>query len=184
MVTVIGVLNLLSGVIIIGFFDLTFSKQLPAWVYFFFAFTTFMGQTFDAIDGKHARNTGRSSPLGQLMDHGCDAFSNSFIIIMIAQSHTMRGSVELVMLQALVQVCCLINYLIKLSFFVLTWEEHHTGVLCTHIDNVGVTEFQFVAMAILMTPIFIGQFFSETTFPLLNMEISITDCIVYIVAIL
>ena len=27
-------------------------------------------QTFDAVDGKQARRTGASSPLGELMDHG------------------------------------------------------------------------------------------------------------------
>ena len=35
----------------------------------------FVNQTLDAMDGKHARNTKRASPLGQLMDHGCDAVS-------------------------------------------------------------------------------------------------------------
>ncbi len=29
----------------------------------------------DAIDGKQARRTGSSSPLGELFDHGCDALS-------------------------------------------------------------------------------------------------------------
>lgn len=33
--------------------------------------------TLDAIDGKHARNTGNSSPLGELFDHGCDALSST-----------------------------------------------------------------------------------------------------------
>lgn len=32
-------------------------------------------QTLDAIDGKQARRTNTSSPLGQLFDHGCDSFS-------------------------------------------------------------------------------------------------------------
>lgn len=29
----------------------------------------------DAIDGKQARRTGTSSPLGELFDHGCDAIN-------------------------------------------------------------------------------------------------------------
>jgi len=37
------------------------------------ALLCFAGQTLDAIDGKHARNTGQSSPLGEYWDHGCDA---------------------------------------------------------------------------------------------------------------
>jgi hypothetical protein len=33
-------------------------------------------QTLDAIDGKQARRTGTSSPMGELFDHGCDSVSN------------------------------------------------------------------------------------------------------------
>lgn len=29
----------------------------------------------DSIDGKQARRTGTSSPLGELFDHGCDAIN-------------------------------------------------------------------------------------------------------------
>jgi phosphatidylglycerophosphate synthase len=32
----------------------------------------------DALDGKHARNTGRASPMGQLIDHGLDCISYAF----------------------------------------------------------------------------------------------------------
>ena len=34
-----------------------------------------MYQTLDAIDGKQARRTNSSSPLGELFDHGCDSLS-------------------------------------------------------------------------------------------------------------
>ena len=36
----------------------------------------FVYQHMDAVDGKQARRTGASSPLGQLFDHGCDCFVN------------------------------------------------------------------------------------------------------------
>jgi len=32
-------------------------------------------QSLDAIDGKQARRTGTSNPLGELFDHGCDSIS-------------------------------------------------------------------------------------------------------------
>jgi phosphatidylglycerophosphate synthase len=35
-------------------------------------FSFFCYQTFDAMDGKHARNTKQSTPLGSLVDHGFD----------------------------------------------------------------------------------------------------------------
>jgi phosphatidylglycerophosphate synthase len=57
------------------FYDMTMTEKLPEWTYLFVAFGIFAFQTLDAIDGKQARRTGSSSPLGQLFDHGCDAIS-------------------------------------------------------------------------------------------------------------
>ena len=76
MVTVTGLFCQFLSIIYIAFHDLTFSQQLPGYVYIFCAFMLFMAQTLDAIDGKHARNTKRYSSLGQLMDHGCDSMNN------------------------------------------------------------------------------------------------------------
>ena len=36
----------------------------------------FVYQHMDAVDGKQARRTGNSSPLGLLFDHGCDALGS------------------------------------------------------------------------------------------------------------
>lgn len=47
--------------------------NVPAWCSLLFAVALFLYQTLDAIDGKQARRTNSSSPLGQLFDHGCDA---------------------------------------------------------------------------------------------------------------
>ena len=40
----------------------------PRWVYFVWAICLFAYQSLDAIDGKQARRTGSSSPLGELFD--------------------------------------------------------------------------------------------------------------------
>lgn len=40
---------------------------------------TFVYQTLDNIDGKQARRTGTSSPLGMLFDHGLDALCSIFL---------------------------------------------------------------------------------------------------------
>lgn len=79
-------------------------------MYILFSLCIFLGQTFDAIDGKHARNTKRQGPLGQLMDHGCDAITNSCIAIYIAQSFSLGNSISsIVMLQSVVHVSKLNN---------------------------------------------------------------------------
>lgn len=47
----------------------TLTEAAPSWVYLVYAWTLFMYQTLDAIDGKQARRTGSSSPLGQAGDN-------------------------------------------------------------------------------------------------------------------
>jgi phosphatidylglycerophosphate synthase len=47
--------------------------------------------TLDAVDGKQARKTKSSSPLGQLFDHGCDSFSTTFTILGLAQAAKLDG---------------------------------------------------------------------------------------------
>ncbi|KAI3807644.1 hypothetical protein L1987_23577 [Smallanthus sonchifolius] len=56
-----------------------YSPQLdsppPRWVHFAHGLLLFLYQTFDSVDGKQARRTNSSSPLGELFDHGCDALA-------------------------------------------------------------------------------------------------------------
>jgi len=167
MVTAIGLIFQIFGIFLIMFYDFSMSKPLPYWMHVFMAFCLFMYQTLDAIDGKHARNTNRSSPVGQLMDHGCDAFSNSFLIIMVLQSHRLGGNIYTIAVQILVQ----------LTFYVVQWHEYYTGYLLTHINNMGVTEFQFIGMAIIMIPVFLGNV-SETK--LFNGMVSVSELLVYL----
>jgi len=52
--------------------------------YIYLSISLFTYQTLDAIDGKHARNTKNSSPLGQLFDHGCDAIIITILFATVA----------------------------------------------------------------------------------------------------
>ncbi len=56
--------------LIMLYYDQTFTQTLPSWVYYITALFQLIYQTMDAVDGKHARQTKSSSPLGQLIDHG------------------------------------------------------------------------------------------------------------------
>ena len=53
--------------------ELTFAA--PGWCYAAFAACMFLYQTFDGCDGKQARRTKSGSPLGEVIDHGCDALA-------------------------------------------------------------------------------------------------------------
>ena len=147
MVTLTGSFCHLFGVFIIVFYDYTLSKELPNYVYFIFALMLFLGQTFDAIDGKHARNTNRSSSLGQLMDHGCDAMDNFTFCIMICQSHLLGPMIS-----------CFVEIGIQQNYYAYTLEENFTGVIRTNTNDFGVTEIQFLSMILCLFPIFDRHF--------------------------
>ena len=54
-------------------------QEVPSCIYLLLGFNLYMYQTFDGIDGRHARRIKASSPLGMLFDHGCDAYSFSMM---------------------------------------------------------------------------------------------------------
>lgn len=45
-------------------------KGVGRWIFLSWAVGLFLYQSLDAIDGKQARRTGTSSPLGEMFDHG------------------------------------------------------------------------------------------------------------------
>lgn len=74
-VTLLGLICLAGSYSTMLYYDMTMTQYLPRWTYLAVALGIFLFQTLDAIDGKQARRTNSSSPLGQLFDHGCDAVS-------------------------------------------------------------------------------------------------------------
>ncbi|GAA6005227.1 hypothetical protein JCM11491_002627 [Sporobolomyces phaffii] len=91
----------------------------PNWVYWSFAIGLFAYQSLDAIDGKQARRTGTSGPLGELFDHGCDAINTTLGAILAASALNLGLSWWTV--ASLVATNC--------NFYLSTWEEWHTGTL-------------------------------------------------------
>ena len=111
---------------------MAFTQAAPFWVYLYAGFALFAYQTLDACDGKHARRTGMSSPVGQLFDHGCDAL------------HCVLGVWTLSSCLLLGGLWDNYSYLIlavgaQLVFWFSTWEEYHTHVLFLPVIN-GPTE--------------------------------------------
>ena len=79
-----------------GFFFI----QAPRIVYLLCALGLFVYQSLDAIDGKQARRTKTSSPLGELFDHGCDSISTGKInMIMLTINNTELAVLDLTLEQ-------------------------------------------------------------------------------------
>jgi hypothetical protein len=53
----------------------TLTEPAPAWTAALAGAALFTYSTLDNMDGKQARRTGSSSPLGLLFDHGCDGLN-------------------------------------------------------------------------------------------------------------
>lgn len=62
---------------------------------YFAAFAILCYQILDNVDGKQARKTGSSSPLGMLFDHGCDTTTTWVIGLMVANAMQIGNGVVL-----------------------------------------------------------------------------------------
>ena len=58
----------------------SFKEPAPEWLYLMSGFAVFFYLHMDALDGKQARNTKTSSPLGQLFDHGTTEGHSLYIL--------------------------------------------------------------------------------------------------------
>ncbi|KAL0086275.1 CDP-alcohol phosphatidyltransferase-domain-containing protein [Phycomyces blakesleeanus] len=118
LITLLGLFCTIFNVLTLFYYD-TSIGPCPNWVYTSFGIGLFVYQSLDAIDGKQARRTGASGPLGELFDHSCDAL-NTMLGVFTWASATGLG-------QSWWTVCSLFAGLC--NFYLSTWEEYHTGVL-------------------------------------------------------
>ena len=139
LITVIGLVFMVASYLIFLPYDHSFSKPCPPATLLLSGFFQFMYQTLDACDGKQARRLKLASPLGMLMDHGCDSLSCSLIIMSLVQGLGLGLTANIFALFAIVHA----------GFFLTHWEEYHTHYHRTQMFNWGVTEGQWTFIIIL-----------------------------------
>ena len=122
LITLLGTCFMFLGVVMSLMNDYTFQKQAPPWMCIAFAFFMWAYSTFDNIDGKQARKTNSSSPLGELFDHGCDALVCTLGLLMKLSALGL-GRADCL------HIVKIGTLLVNWCFFIPTWEEYHTGVL-------------------------------------------------------
>jgi ethanolaminephosphotransferase len=103
---------------------------IPAWLPALCGAAELFYLHMDALDGKQARRTGTSSPLGQLFDHGCDALAVHLIMQMLMPAlglgHEWRAVAG--------------TSYVLLPWWLAHWEEYHTGMMLYGNGLWGVTE--------------------------------------------
>uniref|UniRef100_A0A1Q3FTS1 diacylglycerol cholinephosphotransferase n=1 Tax=Culex tarsalis TaxID=7177 RepID=A0A1Q3FTS1_CULTA len=81
LITIVGLaVNILTTLILI-YYSPNGRSEPPRWASALCALGLFVYQSLDAIDGKQARRTNSSTPLGELFDHGCDSISTVFVAL-------------------------------------------------------------------------------------------------------
>ncbi|XP_057341080.1 ethanolaminephosphotransferase 1-like isoform X1 [Microplitis mediator] len=96
---------------------------IPRLVFALAAFNIFMAYTLDGIDGKQARRTQTSGPLGELFDHGLDSWTAMLITVCI-YSVFGRSDHSIPPLRMY-----FILWNVMINFYLSHWEKYNTGVL-------------------------------------------------------
>ena len=144
MITLIGFSLSLGCYLLLMLFTPLMDKAAPSWVYLYMGIAAFSYIHLDALDGKQARRTGSSSPLGQLVDHGCDCINLIFMIFMFWSVF----GLEINNILAFYAVLCLA------VFISITWEETYTGILYLGQINGPVEGTTILSIASIISAIF------------------------------
>jgi len=139
LITMVGlVVNILTTLILV-YHCPTATEVPPWWSTAACGLGLFFYQTLDAIDGKQARRTKSSTPLGELFDHGCDSLSTVFV--------SLAGccATRIGLYPAWLMFQCLMA---STLFYVAHWQTYVTGTLM--FGYIDVTEGQVVIMGIML----------------------------------
>lgn len=189
-ITSIGLCWMISSYCIIWYFcpglyeantDVNSDYVVPSAIFLLNGCAMLIYQTLDNMDGKQARRTGSSSPLGLLFDHGCDAFNSIFgSANWIAAMGLLPGSVNVLLgeemgganvqhksyLSELLGGDAMIATVIILSpmfaFYISTWEQYFTGKLVLPPFN-GPNEGLVIGASLSFISFFYGPMFWQQT---------------------
>ncbi|XP_067623913.1 ethanolaminephosphotransferase 1 isoform X2 [Eurosta solidaginis] len=127
LITFIGFLLTVVNFILIAYYDWDFQganmaeHTVPRWVWSMAAINILLYYNLDGMDGKQARRTGTSSPLGELFDHGLDSYSAVLIPIYM---FSLFGTDELPPIHMFFVI-----WNVLLNFYLTHVEKYNTGVM-------------------------------------------------------
>ncbi|XP_071162791.1 ethanolaminephosphotransferase 1-like [Mytilus edulis] len=132
LLTLTGFLQLVANFFLLTYYDCNFyaasrdhpeSPPVPNWVWLVCGLNMFISHTLDGTDGKQARRTKTSSPLGELFDHGLDSWVTLFMpVAMYSVYGRGEGGVDVFRV-------FLITIGVQFCFMISHWEKYITGVL-------------------------------------------------------
>lgn len=129
LITLVGFAFMIINMIFAIIFVPDLEGPTSRWFYFSCALGLWLYSTFDNVDGKQARRTKTSSPLGELFDHGCDSLNCAVGSIVECAALGMGHS----------YYTYTFTIITILTFYFSTWETYYTGTLYLGYVN-GPTE--------------------------------------------
>ncbi|XP_073998003.1 choline/ethanolaminephosphotransferase 1 bbc isoform X9 [Rhodnius prolixus] len=167
LITIIGlIINILTTLVLV-YYSPDAKAEAPWWAFILCALGLFAYQSLDAIDGKQARRTGTSTPLGELFDHGCDSVSTVFVAISACIAVQLGSYPSWMFFQCF----CAITL-----FYCAHWQAYVSGTL--RFGRVDVTEAQFTIMGIHLISAFFGPEIWSIKIPWLDFDVK--QCQVFI----
>jgi len=130
--------------------------HVPDWVWLACAINHFLAHTLDGIDGKQARRTQSSTPLGELFDHGLDSWTSFFIPAVL---YSVFGRLEYTISPLRLYFCLVV---VLITFLSSHWEKYNTGILYLPW---GYDVSQLAAFLIYVTTFLGGYEFWKFTLP-------------------
>lgn len=153
--------GLIMNVVTVWIFASFEYNHYPQWVFLLQSVALFSYQSLDAIDGKQARRTGTSGPLGELFDHGCDAYNTAYICL--AANLTLgNGATWLTMTSCLFAMT---------AFYTAQWQTFVTGTL--EFGMVDITEGQIFMIVMHFLTYCYGQAIWGTEISLLGLTVEL-----------
>uniref|UniRef100_A0A669Q7M0 Ethanolaminephosphotransferase 1 n=1 Tax=Phasianus colchicus TaxID=9054 RepID=A0A669Q7M0_PHACC len=129
LITFSGFLLLVFNFFLMAYFDPDFyasapeHQHVPNGVWVVVGLLNFIAYTLDGVDGKQARRTNSSTPLGELFDHGLDSWACVYFVVTVYSTFG-RGSTGVS-----VFVLYLLLWVVLFSFILSHWEKYNTGIL-------------------------------------------------------
>jgi len=97
-----------------------FGSDAPAWSLYLHGVGLFLYQTLDNVDGKQARKLHNSTPLGMIMDHGCDALGLACLSL---------GMARIICLDNFNLILLVFTFGVTFGFYVSAWCQYFSNGL-------------------------------------------------------
>ena len=170
-ITLMDFLSIFISHVIIAYYSWDFNTPLPRWVCIVGGLCYFSYFTLDCLDGKQARKTKSSSPLGMMFDHGCDALGSPLSLCnMMALVQSKNPSLT---------ICCML--IVLTGFYIATYETYYRGGLFLGVINPVTDGSVLITCLYILTGICGTEIWTSTLFTIESTKINLYYIVFFMV---